>query len=151
MNYLAIDQSSTSNGTGFRVVLWVAGCSHHCPGCHNPESWNPVNGKEFNEETEELILNMVDKPYISGITFSGGDPMHVKNRKTITALAKEIKEKFPDKTLWCYTGYLLDDLKDEEIIDYLDVLVEGRFVKELFSPEKHWVGSSNQNVIYLKK
>ena len=93
------------NGDGLRVVLWVAGCSHHCKGCQNPITWDPDGGIPFEQKDKEEIFEQLNQSYIEGITFSGGDPLHEKNIREVTELAKEIKKKYPDKTIWLYTGY----------------------------------------------
>lgn len=149
MKYHNITKDDMLNGDGLRVVLWVAGCSHQCPGCQNPVTWDPNCGLDFDENAKAEIFAELDKDYISGITFSGGDPLFVDNRETITNLAKEIKEVYPNKTIWCYTGYTYDKVKDLELMNYIDVLVDGPFVQELRDVSLHWCGSSNQNIIHL--
>ena len=104
MRYHNITKDDMLNGDGLRVVLWVAGCEHQCKGCHNPITWDINGGIEFDEAARQEIFEELEKPYISGITLSGGDPLHTQNRKEIKELAKEIREKFPDKTIWLYTG-----------------------------------------------
>ena len=151
MNYHNITHDDMLNGKGFRVVLWVAGCSHHCKGCHNSETWNPNSGILFDDSAKEEIYNELKKDYVQGITFSGGDPLFPGNRDEISKLIKDIKEKFPQKNIWLYTGFVYDQVKDLEVMNYIDVLVDGPFIIELKSPEKHWVGSSNQRVIDLQK
>ena len=115
------------NGDGLRVVLWVAGCNHCCKGCHNPVTWDPNGGLEFDDASKKEIFDELEKSYISGITFSGGDPLHMSNAYEVTELAKEIKEKFPKKTVWLYTGALWEETKRMELINYVDVLVDGEF------------------------
>ena len=135
------------NGDGLRVVLWVAGCSHHCRECQNPVTWDPQGGLPFTDSEKEEIFRELEKDYISGITFSGGDPLHPANVAEVTALAKEIRERFPDKTIWLYTGSVWEEMLGLEILQYLDVCVDGEFEiakKELLL---HWKGSSNQRVI----
>ena len=139
------------NGDGLRVVLWVAGCSHACPGCHNPVTWDPEGGIPFDEAARQEIFTELEKDYVSGITFSGGDPLHEANRKEVTALAEEIKKEYPEKTIWLYTGYLWEEVKDQEIIAYLDVLADGEFQVGKKELGLQWVGSSNQRVIDVKK
>ncbi len=151
MNYHNILHDNMANGDGLRVILFVAGCSHHCKGCHNPETWDEKSGILFDEAAKKEIFDQLEKDYIEGITFSGGDPLYCNNRETITSLCKEIKEKFPEKTIWLYTGFTYDEVKDLEIIKYLDVLCDGEFIESLKSPDKEWVGSANQNVIHLSK
>lgn len=149
MNYHNITKDDMLNGEGLRVVLWVAGCEHHCKGCHNPITWDENGGLLFDKAAKQEIFEELKKDYVSGITFSGGDPLHIKNRTDITVLAKEIKEIFPSKTIWLYTGYTYEAVKDLEIISYLDVLVDGKFVKELSDVNYHWAGSTNQKIIRL--
>lgn len=139
------------NGDGLRVVLWVSGCSHHCRGCQNPVTWNPKDGVPFDEAAREELFEQLSKSYISGITFSGGDPLFPENEAEITALAKEIRKRFPEKTIWLYTGYLWEDVKDKEIIKNLDVCVDGRYEEELRNTQLHWRGSSNQRVIDVQE
>ena len=105
MRYHNITKDDMLNGDGLRVVLWVAGCEHHCPNCQNPVTWDINGGLEFDEAAKKEIFDELEKNYVSGITFSGGDPLHTQNRKDVGALIEEIKEKFPNKTLWIYRGY----------------------------------------------
>ena len=147
MNYHNITHDDMLNGDGLRSVLWVSGCDHHCEDCQYPITWDVNGGIPFDNAAEEELFNSLDKDYISGITFSGGDPLHPQNRDEIARLAKKFKQKFPDKTAWLYTGYLWDDIKDLEAVKYLDVLVDGPFVKKLLDTQLHWKGSSNQRVI----
>ena len=135
------------NGDGLRVVLWTAGCSHGCRECQNPITWDPKGGLPFGEPERQEIFDELDKDYISGITFSGGDPLHEANVKEVTALAKEIREKYPDKTIWLYTGFEWEEICDWEIVRYLDVCVDGEFVVEKKELLLKWRGSSNQRVI----
>lgn len=151
MRYHNITKDDMLNGDGLRVVLWVAGCTHNCRNCHNPITWDINGGIEFDEEAERELLGALNKPYISGITFSGGDPLHPKNREDVGRLIIKIKEKFPLKTIWLYTGYLWEEIKDEEYIRLTDVVVDGKFVEELKDEKLHWKGSSNQRVIDVKK
>lgn len=146
MRYHNITKDDMLNGDGLRVVLWVAGCEHHCKGCQNPLTWDPNGGVLFDDKAKEEIFIELKKDYISGITFSGGDPMHPANREEILLLAKWIKSEFPDKTIWCYTGYLFEQVKDLPVIDYIDVLVDGPFVQELADVNYKWAGSTNQIV-----
>ncbi|HIW21433.1 MAG TPA: anaerobic ribonucleoside-triphosphate reductase activating protein [Candidatus Dorea intestinavium] len=150
MRYHNITKDDMLNGEGLRVVLWVAGCIHGCKGCQNPITWDPNGGLPFDEIAKEEIFDELDKDYVSGITFSGGDPLHPANIKDITALAKEIKDKYPDKTIWLYTGDKWDTIKDYEVVQYLDVVVDGEFKEELKDELVHWKGSTNQMVIDVK-
>lgn len=139
------------NGDGLRVVLWVAGCSHCCRECQNPQTWDPNGGIPFDQAAREELFGQLKKTYISGVTFSGGDPMHKNNVTEITRLAKEIREKFPDKTIWLYTGSLWESIQKEEIVQYLDVCVDGEFIVEQKDTSLKWKGSANQRVIDVKK
>ena len=139
------------NGDGLRVVLWVAGCSHCCKDCQNPVTWDPDGGLLFDEAAKQEIFEQLDQSYISGITFSGGDPLHLNNIDDVTALAKEIREKYPNKTIWVYTGYTWDAVKDLPYLKFVDVLVDGPFVEELKDVTLHWKGSANQSVIDVRK
>jgi len=147
MRYHNITKDDMLNGDGLRVVLWVAGCTHHCKDCQNPITWDVNGGLEFGESEKQEIFDELAKSYISGITFSGGDPLHPANRQPVCELAKEIKAKFPAKTIWLYSGFEWESVKDWEIVNYIDVMVDGRFVAELLDPQLYWKGSSNQRVI----
>ena len=147
MRYHNITKDDMLNGDGLRVVLWVAGCTHKCKECQNPITWDINGGLEFGESEKKEIFDQLDESYISGITFSGGDPLHPQNRQPVYELAKEIKEKYPDKTIWLYTGFLWEEIKDLPIIPYIDVIVDGEFKIELLDPQLYWKGSSNQRVI----
>ena len=135
------------NGDGLRVVLWVAGCGHHCKECHNPITWDPDGGLPFDEAAKQEIFEELGKPYISGITFSGGDPLYPANVAEVTELAKEIRKQFPDKTIWLYTGGLWEEVCGMEIIRYIDVLVDGEFEVGRKELNLQWKGSANQRVI----
>ena len=163
MRYHDITKNDMLNGEGLRVVLWVSGCSHKCPGCQNPVTHDPNGGLVFDDDAKQEIFDQLSQPHISGITLSGGDPLHIKNREDICDLIIEIREKFPDKTIWLYTGYTLDTLMSIEcvpvlgrILGNIDVLVEGRFIKDRcykYNPEvpkKDWVGSDNQQIIRMR-
>lgn len=147
MHYHNITKDDMLNGDGLRVVLWIAGCSHGCKGCQNPITWDPDGGLEFGKAERQEIFAELAKDYISGITFSGGDPLHGQNVETVTALAKEIKETYPQKTIWLYTGSTWEEMESMEILRYLDVLVDGEFKIEELDVNLHWKGSANQRVI----
>lgn len=151
MKYHNITHEDMNNGDGLRVVLWLSGCEHHCQGCQNPMTWNPDDGLDFDLKAKQEIFDELSKDFISGITFSGGDPLHEKNREMVYSLCKEIKEKFPNKTVWIYTGYSWEDVKQEEVMKFTDVLVDGKFVEELADKTFHWAGSTNQKVIDVQK
>lgn len=151
MKYHNITKDDMKNGMGLRVVLWVSGCTHRCKNCQNPITWNPDVGLEFDESAKQEIYDQLNKDYISGITLSGGDPFFIGNREEILSLIKDIKEKYPHKTIWSYTGYEWEDIKDLEHMKYIDVMLVGKFVNDLKDNNIHWVGSSNQRVIDVKK
>ena len=139
------------NGDGLRVVLWVAGCSHCCKDCHNPVTWDPNGGLYFDESAKAELFEELKKDYVSGITFSGGDPLHIANVNDVTELSKEIRETFPEKTIWLYTGSTWEEVRRMEIVRYLDVLVDGEFVFAKKDPLLCWKGSSNQRVIDVQR
>ena len=151
MNYHNITKDDMLNGDGLRVVLWVSGCTHHCDGCQNPITWDLAGGIPFDEAAEEELFEALSKPHVSGITFSGGDPLHPFNRQEVFRLMKKCKELFPEKTVWSYTGFLWEDVKDLEGMKYVDVLADGRFVKDLNDNNLHWVGSSNQKIVDVQQ
>ena len=150
MNYHNITKDDMLNGDGLRVVLWVAGCTHHCHNCQNPITWDVTGGLPFDEDAENELFEALNKPYIEGITFSGGDPLHPFNRDEVFRLSKKMREIMPEKNQWLYTGFLWEEIKDIPEIANLDVIAEGKFVQELFDEKLHWVGSSNQRVIDVK-
>lgn len=135
------------NGDGLRVVLWVAGCTHCCKGCQNPSTWDPDGGLLFDEGAKQEIFEQLNQSYISGITFSGGDPLHCANREDVKKLMAEIKEKYPDKTIWLYTGDVWQNIMHYSLMKYVDVLVDGEFKLDLRDVTLLWKGSSNQRVI----
>lgn len=147
MRYHNITKDDMLNGDGLRVVLWVSGCSHCCKECQNPITWDPNGGLLFDEAAREELFEQLGKSYISGVTLSGGDPLYPGNRMEITALAKEIKKNFPGKTVWMYTGYEWENIKHYEVMKYVDVLVDGEYVREQRDTQLHWRGSANQRVI----
>ena len=159
MRYHNITKADMLNGEGLRVVLWVSGCSHKCLGCQNAFTWNSNEGLEFDDSAREELFRELEKDWCSGITFSGGDPLFCDNRKCMSNLVKDIKERFPNKTIWLYTGYtweeLLEQMKTDKVLDTIlnniDVLLDGRFVLELASIQIHYVGSSNQCIIDVPK
>lgn len=155
MRYHNITHDDMSNGDGLRVVLWVAGCDHHCRGCQNPVTWNPADGLPFSLRDKEEIYNELRKDYISGITFSGGDPLHPANREDVYDLMKAIKQDFPDKTIWVYTGYTWKEIEFNPVLysmmEFVDVLVDGKFVDALKDVTYPWAGSINQKVIDVQK
>lgn len=147
MRYHNITKDDMKNGDGLRVVLWLAGCEHHCEDCHNPVTWDPEGGLPFDDTAKQEIFEQLDKDHISGITFSGGDPLYPGNIPGVHGLAREIKERYPSKTIWLYTGYDWNYAMYLPLMEYVDVLVDGRFRKELADNRLMWKGSSNQMVI----
>ena len=151
MRYHNITKDDMLNGDGLRVVLWVAGCAHACPGCHNPVTWDPEGGLPFDEAACREIYEELEKDYVSGITFSGGDPLHPANIRGVTELARQIRSDFPDKTIWLYTGSTWNEVRDLEVARYVDVLVDGTFQEAKKDNTLRWKGSSNQQVIDVQK
>ena len=167
MNYHKIEKTSIANGEGIRVVLWVSGCSLHCRGCHNPSTWNVNSGKHFDETAKKELFEALDKPYIQGITFSGGHPLEDENLDYVRCLISEIKEKFPSKDIWLYTGYTWDKItmrlgeivgndnykrfKYHTIIEQCDVVVDGAYVEEQRDITLKFRGSKNQRLIDVQK
>ncbi len=147
MRYHNITKDDMLNGDGLRVVLWVSGCTHCCKECHNPITWDPNSGILFDEAAKMEIFAELEKDYISGVTFSGGDPLHINNTFEITELAKEMKEKYPGKTIWLYTGSVWEEIQHLDIVKYIDILVDGEFEEEKKDNTLHWRGSANQRVI----
>lgn len=151
MRYHNITKDDMLNGDGLRVVLWLAGCDHHCKNCQNPMTWDPMGGVLFDEAARQEVFQQLDKDYISGITFSGGDPLFVDNREEVLKLVKEIHSKYPEKNIWLYTGYRYEEICKEEIIKYLDVVVDGKYVEAERDTTLPWKGSANQRVIDVPK
>lgn len=160
MNYHDIQKCDMLNGNGIRVTLFVSGCNHHCKNCQNPETWNPNSGIPFDENALNEIYDELKLDYIDGLTLSGGDPMNEANIDDIYTLVSKIKKDFPDKTIWIYTGYTYDELKNDntengekrrKILEKCDVLVDGKFVEELKDVNYPYAGSTNQRIIYLNK
>lgn len=159
MNYHNITKDDMNNGDGIRVVLWVAGCEHHCPECHNPETWCYNSGIPFDYSALKELREELRKDYVSGITISGGDPFAPENRRATTGIVHWVRENFPSKTIWIYTGYTYEELIGIGIVDphiwcvllEFDVLVDGKYNKDLRDTSLKWRGSSNQRVIDMKK
>ena len=151
MRYNKIRKMDISNGPGVRVSIFFQGCSFHCKNCFNTETWDFDKGLEFNDETIDMIIKISEADYITGLSILGGEPMHPNNIKGTIKLAKRFKETYPNKTIWAWTGFLIDNICDKEILNYLDVLVDGQFVDELKNPTLSWRGSSNQRVIDVHK
>ena len=151
MRYHNITKDDMLNGDGLRVVLWVAGCTHCCKGCQNPLTWDPDGGLPFDVSAKAEIMEQLDKPYISGITFSGGDPLHAANRLEVRNLMAEIKKNYPDKTIWLYTGDVWENVLHYATMQYVDVLVDGEFQIDQKDNKLLWKGSKNQRVIDVQK
>ena len=151
MRYHNITKDDMLNGDGLRTVLWVSGCDHCCKDCQNPITWDPNGGLVFDAEAKEELYEVLGRDYISGLTLSGGDPLYATNRDEILKLVKEVKEKFPTKTIWMYTGFLWESIKDLEIMNYIDVLVDGEFEVDKKDGQLFWRGSANQRVIDVPK
>lgn len=152
MRYNQIREMDISNGPGVRVSIFMQGCHFHCKNCFNKETWDFEGGEEFTEDTIKRVLQLSDKEYIKGLSILGGEPMHPNNIEGTTKLAKAFKEEYPDKTIWVWSGYRFDeDLKDKEVLNYIDVLVDGTYKDELHNPTLKWKGSSNQRVIDVQK
>ncbi len=150
MRYHNITKDDILNGDGLRVVLWVSGCSHCCRDCHNPVTWDANSGLLFDAAAREELFEELSRDYISGVTLSGGDPLYFSNRGDILKLVKEVRDRFPQKTVWLYTGFLWETVAELEIMDYVDIVVDGEFQVEKKDPQLHWRGSSNQRVIDVK-
>ena len=161
MNYAEIKYCDIANGIGVRTSLFVSGCTHHCENCFNKETWDFKFGKPFDSDTEQKILQSLKPSYIDGLSLLGGAPFEPVNQRGLVGLLKRVKEEYPEKTVWCYTGYTLEsDLLSEsrarcevtdEMLSYIDVLVDGEFVQELYDISLRFRGSSNQRLIDVKK
>lgn len=161
MNYGEIKTCDIANGEGVRVTLFVSGCTHHCPGCFNQDTWDFGYGERYTEETEEKLLKALEPAYINGLTLLGGEPFEPSNQEALTGLLEKVRERFPEKDIWCYTGYVMDrDLLGESrarceytdrMLSLIDVLVDGPFVEALKDIRLDFRGSSNQRIIDVKK
>lgn len=155
MNYHNITYPDMNNGDGLRVVLWLSGCSHCCSGCQNPQTWDVNSGILFDKQAEKELFEALDKSYISGITLSGGDPLHENNLQDVLNLVNKIRLLLPEKTIWLYTGYTFEQCVENatrrQIISKCDVLVDGRYVDSQRDITLRWRGSSNQRVIDIKQ
>lgn len=165
MNYIKISKCDIANGTGIRVVLWVSGCSLHCKGCHNPETWDFNSGKPFDDNAKQELFDALNKPWIKGITLSGGHPLEYENLPDIYNIVKEVKEKFPNKDVWLYTGYTLsindfdtsvdigwdNGLLRNYILAMCDVVVDGPYIEDQRDVSLPFRGSKNQRLIDVKK
>lgn len=161
MHYGEIKKTDISNGSGVRVTLFVSGCTHRCKGCFNEQTWDFDFGQLFTEETEQIILDALSPDYICGLTLLGGEPFEPENQKGLLPLLKKVRERYPDKTIWCYTGYVLErDLLSQsrarcevtdEMLSLIDVLVDGPFIEAMKNITLQFRGSENQRLIDLKK
>ena len=151
MRYNLIRKMDISNGPGVRVSIFMQGCSFHCKNCFNQETWDFEGGKEFTDDTINKVLELCNKPEVKGLSILGGEPMHPTNIEGTTKLAKAFKEKYPEKTIWTWTGFKYEDIKDKDVFNYIDVLVDGQYKDELHDPTLKWKGSSNQRVIDIKE
>lgn len=157
MNYADIRPIDVANGPGIRVSLFVSGCTHACPECFNPEAWDFQYGNPFGPEQVEQILAALGKSYVRGLSLLGGEPFHPKNQETVLELVKQVREQYPKKDIWCYTGYLFEDLAADKVGDYgralleqLDVLVDGPFVIAQKNLSLRFRGSSNQRILEVR-
>lgn len=152
MRYNKIRKMDIADGPGVRVSIFTQGCSFNCKNCFNQETHDFNGGKEFNDETLNHILDLCNNEHIEGLSILGGEPMHPQNIEGTTKLAKAFKEKYPNKSLWAWSGYSFDsDLKDKEVAKYIDVIVDGRYEDDLRNPKLKWKGSENQRVIDVQK
>lgn len=161
MYYGELKKCDIANGEGVRVSLFVSGCTHHCPGCFNQDTWDFHYGKEYTEATEEEILKALEPGYINGLSLLGGEPFEPQNQEVLVGLLRKVRERYPEKDIWCYSGYLFDKELlggsrarcgyTEEMLSMLDVLVDGRFVESLKDITLIFRGSSNQRLIDVKK
>lgn len=148
MRYNKVRKMDISNGPGVRVSIFMQGCTFNCKNCFNPETHDFMGGEEFTEDTINEVLKLCENEHVEGLSILGGEPMHPINIEGTTELAKKFKEKFPNKNLWVWTGFLFDkDLQNKEVLKYIDVLVDGQYVDELRDPRLKYNGSSNQRVI----
>jgi len=152
MRYNKIRKMDIANGPGIRVSIFMQGCTFHCKNCFNPETHDFEGGKEFTNETIDRVLELCNNETVEGLSILGGEPLHPRNIEGTAKLAKAFKEENPNKNLWIWSGFLFDrDLKNEEVLQYIDVLVDGQYVEELHNPTLKWRGSSNQRVIDVQK
>ena len=159
MYYGEIKKCDIANGEGVRVSLFVSGCTHHCPGCFNADTWNFKYGSEYTDQTEKEILEALSPSYINGLTLLGGEPFEPENQKTLVGLLRKVRESYPEKNIWCYTGYTFEDVLEKmkkdnnikDLIENIDVLVDGRFEKDKKVDGLKFKGSSNQRLIDVKK
>lgn len=161
MNYADIKQYDVANGPGIRISLFVSGCNHHCKGCFNKEAWDFNYGMPFTEKTIDTIIEYLKSPHIAGLTLLGGEPMEPVNQKALLPLLRKVKKIYPKKNIWCFTGFLFDKQilenmyenvpETKELLSYIDVMVDGKFVEELKNVNLRFKGSSNQRTIMVQK
>lgn len=161
MNYAEIKYCDVANGPGVRTSLFVSGCSHHCPGCFNEIAWDFNYGKPFTQDTIDSIIESLKPDYIQGLTLLGGEPFEYSNQKGLLTLVRQVREVLPQKDIWCFTGFLFDkDIienmckkwkETNELLSYIDVLVDGRFVEELKNLNLKFKGSENQRTILVNE
>ena len=160
MKYATIKTVDIANGTGVRVSLFVSGCTHRCPDCFIEIAWDFNYGQEFNQETIDLILKALEPSHIAGLTLLGGEPMELVNQEGLLPLLQQVRKMYPDKDIWCYTGYLYEDLLpggkvhgpySDEILSYLDILVDGPFILAQKNIRLKFRGSENQRIIDVKR
>ena len=160
MYYATIKKVDIANGTGVRVSLFVSGCTHHCQDCFNEIAWDFHYGQEFNEETINYIINALKPPHIKGLSLLGGEPMEITNQEGLLPLLQKVKTVYPQKDIWCYTGYVLEDLLEggrvhtdvsDELLSYIDILVDGPFILEQKNIRLKFRGSENQRIIDMNK
>lgn len=161
MNYADIKQYDVANGTGIRVSLFVSGCTHHCKECFNKETWDFQYGDPFTDNEIEKILSFLKPDYVAGLTLLGGEPMEPVNQEGLLPLLRQVHEKYPEKNVWCYSGYLFDrDIVGKmfresdvtrELLSYIDILVDGEFIQEKKNLKVNFRGSDNQRIIDVKK
>ncbi|MBQ0071182.1 MAG: anaerobic ribonucleoside-triphosphate reductase activating protein, partial [Spirochaetales bacterium] len=161
MNFGEIKDCDIANGTGVRVSLFVSGCRNHCKGCFQPQTWDFSYGKPFTASTEEYILGLLDRNYIAGLTILGGEPFEPQNQAVLLPFLKRVKVRFPEKTIWVFSGYTYEEMtsdsshpgapETDEILSLIDVLIDGRFVEELRNLALQFRGSENQRLIDMKK
>lgn len=151
MKILKIEKENVANGPGIRTVIWVSGCEHHCLGCHNKNTWDPEQGKTIDKDLLKEIFKTVDNDYVSGITFTGGDPLAPYNRDDVIALAMTLKTGFKNKNIWLWTGYKFEEISMIPNIDVFDVIIDGKFEIDKRDLTLPWRGSTNQRVIDVKK
>ena len=149
MNYIKITKNDIANGPGVRVTLWVSGCNIHCKGCHNPQTHDPAGGAWA--DTEDILFAAAENPLLDGITFSGGDPLFAGNRSEVERLARKVRTEYPEKNIWLYTGYRWEEVSALPVMQYIDVLVDGKFAEDLKNSKLHWKGSFNQRIVDVQK